>query len=301
MDRFEAMRVFVRVAERRSFTHAANDLELPRSTVTDVVKNLELHLGVRLLERTTRVVRTTLDGEAYYQRCLRLLSDLEDTEAGFRGGEPEGMLKVDLHGTQARFFLLPGLGEFLHRYRKINLHITERHQPIDMVREGYDCLVRVGQLTDSSLIRRKLAELDRGTFASPAYIEHFGRPEQIEDLREHHTMIGLLSPDHPTINPLAFTLNDRVQEIDIPTKIVVESPETNVASACAGLGLIQVPKYRVKNEIAQGLLVEVLSHCPPPPIPVQALYLHTQQLSPRLRVFLDWLRDQYDTHTAKSD
>src|SRR5215470_19740397 len=135
MDRIDAMRAFTRVAERRSFTLAADDLGLPRSTITDAIKLLERRLGVRLLQRTTRVVRPTLDGEAYYQRCIRLIADLEDAEAGFNGARPSGLLRVDVHGTQARHFLLPGLPAFLERYPDIRLHLSEAHRPVDMVRE----------------------------------------------------------------------------------------------------------------------------------------------------------------------
>jgi DNA-binding transcriptional LysR family regulator len=293
MDRFDAMRIFTRVAERRSFSLAAEDLGIPRSTVTDAVKLLEQRLGVRLLERTTRVVRPTLDGEAYYQRCIRLIADLEDVEAGFSGATPSGLLRVDLHGTQARYFLLPGLPDFLERYPGIQLHVSETHQPMDLVREGYDCIVRVGALSDSNLIQRKLAELDRGTFASPAYLARFGTPQTPDDLEDGHRMVGLLSPDMPTVAPLAFNLEGRIREMLLPAVITVAGAETNVASACAGLGIIQVPRYRVAGELARGELVEILGAALPPAIPVHALYSHTRQLSPRLRVFLDWLSAQY--------
>lgn len=293
MDRFDAMRIFTRVAERRSFSLAAEDLGVPRSTVTDAVKLLEQRLGVRLLERTTRVVRPTLDGEAYYQRCIRLIADLEDAEAGFSGVKPSGLLRVDLHGTQARFFLLPGLPVFLERYPDIQLHISETHQPIDLVREGYDCIVRVGALSDSNLIQRKLAELPRGTFASPDYLSKFGVPRTPEDLENGHRMVGLLAPDMPSIAPLAFHVEGRIREMILPAVITVTGAETNVASACAGLGIIQVPRYRIEAEIANGSLVEILADMPPPAIPVHALYSHTRQLSPRLRVFLEWMTQQY--------
>ncbi|MDF0696113.1 LysR family transcriptional regulator [Rhizobium sp. MC63] len=293
MDRFDAMRIFTRVAERRSFSLAAEDLGLPRSTVTDGVKLLEKRLGVRLLERTTRVVRPTLDGEAYYQRCLRLLADLEDAEAGFNGAKPSGLLKVDLHGTQARYFLLPRLPEFLERYPDIQLHISETHQPMDIIREGYECIVRVGALSDSSLIQRKLAELDRGTFASPGYLKKFGTPVRPEDLENGHRMVGLLAPDMPSVAPLAFRIEGQIREMQLPTVVTVTGAETNVASACAGLGIIQVPRYRVVSEIENGSLVEILTDTPPPKIPVHVLYSHTRQLSPRLRVFLEWMQHQY--------
>ncbi|MBX5041190.1 LysR family transcriptional regulator [Rhizobium lentis] len=293
MDRFDAMRIFTRIAERRSFSLAADDLGLPRSTVTDAVKVLEQRLGVKLLERTTRVVRPTLDGEAYYQRCVRLIADLEDAEAGFSGAKPAGLLRVDLHGTQARYFLLPGLPAFLEDFPDIRLHISETHQPMDLVREGYDCIVRVGALSDSNLIQRKLVELERGTFASPSYLSKFGTPKIPEDLEAGHRMVGLLAPDMPAIAPLAFQLGDEVREMTLPAVITVTGAETNVASACAGLGVIQVPRYRVEAEVMAGSLVEILPQTPPPPIPVSALYSHTRQLSPRLRVFLDWLTRQY--------
>lgn len=293
MDRFDAMRVFARVAERRSFTLAAEDLGLPRSTITDAVKQLEGRLGVRLLQRTTRVVRTTLDGEAYYRRCVRLIADLEDAEAGFSGASPSGLLRVDVHGTQARHFLLPGLQAFLDRYPDIRLHISETHQPVDIVREGYDCIVRAGHLADSSLIRRKLAELRRGTFASPEYLARFGTPHVPEDLFIGHQMVGLLSPDTPSVAPFAFIVAGKTHELTLPTVITVTGPETNVASACAGLGLIQVPRYRVASELASGALKEVLTDFPPSPLPVHVLYSHTRQLSPRLRVFIDWITERY--------
>lgn len=294
MDRFESMRVFARVAERRSFTQAAADLGLPRSTVTDAVKLLEQRLGVRLLERTTRVVRPTLDGEAYYQRCVRLIADLEDAEAGFSGAKPSGLLRVDVHGTQARHFLLPTLPDFLANYPGIRLHLSEIHQPMDIVREGYDCMIRVGQLADSALIQRKLAELERGTFASPAYLERFGVPQTVADLVERgHKMVGLLSPDQPEVAPFAFAVDGQIKTILLPSDVTVAGSETNVASACVGLGIIQVPRYRVTSELARSELVEILSQTPPPPIPVHVLYSHTRQLSPRLRVFLDWLTLKY--------
>jgi DNA-binding transcriptional LysR family regulator len=298
MDLFQAMRVFARVAERRSFTLAAQDLRLPRSTATDAVKQLERRLGVRLLQRTTRVVRPTLDGEAYYQRCTRLLADLEDTEASFSGATPSGLLRVDVHGTQARYFLLPGLPAFLERYPGIRLHMSEAHQPVDVVREGFDCILRAGELADSSLICRKLAELKRGTFASPSYLARLGTPRSPDDLGRGHQRIGLLRPDTSEIAPFSFEVAGKVRQFTLPAVITVTGAETNVASACMGLGLIQAPHYRVVSEVANGTLVEILTDYPPAPLPVYVLYPRTGQLSPRLRVFIDWMVEQYRTRAA---
>ncbi len=292
MDRFDAMRVFARIVERRSFTLAAEDLELPRSSVTDAVKGLEARLGVRLLQPTTRHLSPTLDGEAYYRRCVTLIADLEDAEGAFAGATPSGLIRVDVHGTQARHFLLPGLPDFIKRYPNLRLHLSESNQPLDMIREGLDCILRTGALADSPLVQKKLATLERGTFASPAYLKRLGRPENLDQL-EGHAMVGLLSPYLSEVLPLDFRVGKQVRELLLPATLTVTGPETNVASACLGLGLIQVPRYRVEAELASGALVEVLPDCPPTPLPVYLLYSNRRQLSPRLRVFIDWVAERY--------
>ncbi|MER8522205.1 MULTISPECIES: LysR family transcriptional regulator [unclassified Mesorhizobium] len=297
MDRFDAMRVFTRIVERRSFTKAADDLSLPRSSVTDAVQGLEARLGVRLLQRTTRQVSPTLDGEAYYQRCVSLIADLEDAEGAFVGAKPSGLIRVDVHGTQARHFLLPGLPRFREMYPDIRLHFSEAHQPVDLIREGFDCILRAGELADSALIRRRLAILERGTFASPDYLKRLGTPNTPDDLNGHE-MIGLLAPDTTEVVPLAFLVKGKVNRITLPAMMTVTGPETNVAAAGLGLGLIQVPRYRVVSELASGALIEVLANFPPTPLPVHALYSHKHQLSPRLRVFIDWVAEQFRDKTA---
>lgn len=297
MDRFDAMRVFTRIVERRSFSKAADDLGLPRSSVTDAVKGLEARLGVQLLQRTTRQVSPTLDGEAYYQRCLSLIADVEDAEGAFAGAKPSGLVRIDVHGTQARHFLLPGLQHFRQRYPDIRLHFSETHQPLDMVREGFDCILRTGDLSDSPLIKRRLALLDRGTFASPDYLARFGTPRTPDEL-EGHEMVGLLAADTRDITPLAFDDRGKVRRVTLPATVTVTGPETNVACACVGVGLIQVPRYRVSSELARGVLVEVLADFPPPPLPVHVLYSHKSQLTPRLRVFIDWMAEQFRQRLA---
>jgi len=298
MDRFDAMRVFTRIVERRSFTQAAGDLGLPRSSVTDAVKGLEARLGVRLLQRTTRLVAPTLDGEAFYQRCIQLIADLEDAEGAFVGAKPSGLIRVDVHGTQARHFLLPGLPRFLETYPDLRVHIEETHRPLDMIREGFDCILRAGELADSPLIRRQLATLARGTFASPAYLERFGVPRTPDDLEGRHRMVGYLAPDTTEITPLVFDVGGKRRRLTLPALVTVTGPETNVTSACHGLGLIQVPRYRVVSELADGALVELLADFPPSPLPVHVLYLQTRQLSPRLRLFIDWMARQFRERTS---
>ncbi|WP_158926683.1 LysR family transcriptional regulator [Acidisphaera sp. S103] len=292
MDRFDAMRVFTRIVERRSFTKAAEDLGLPRSSVTDAVRGLEVRLGVMLLQRTTRQVRPTLDGEAYYQRCVSLISDLEDAEGVFVGAKPSGLIRVDVHGTQARHFLLPGLPRFRQQYPGIQLHLSEVHHSLDMVREGFDCLMRNGDLGDSSLIKRHLGTLPRGTFASPDYLSRLGTPRTPEDL-EGHERVGLLSPQTGAVLPFDFMVGGKPHQVPLPATLTATGPETNVAAACHGLGLIQAARYRVAPELASGALVEVLADFPPSPLPVYALYSGTRQMTPRLRVFIEWMAEQF--------
>lgn len=292
MDKVDAMRLFARIVERRSFTLAAQDLELPRSTVTEVVKRLEARLGVRLLERTTRQVRPTLDGEAYYQRCLAILADIEEAEAAFTGAKPTGLLRVDVHGTLARHFMLPGLPGFLERYPDIQLRIGEGDRYVDLVREGVDCVLRVGKPTDSSMIGRQIALLEEGTYASPAYLERHGVPVSPDDL-QRHAMIGFVSSASGSVIPLEFQVAGTLQQRSLPQAVSVAGAEMYVSLARLGLGLIQVPRYRVQDDLAQGRLVEILAGHPPSPSPVYVLYPQSRQLSPRVRVFIDWITTEF--------
>jgi len=288
MDRFDAMRVFCRVVERRSFTLAAEDTGLPRSTVTDAIKQLETRLGVRLLQRTTRHVSPTLDGEAYYQRCLRILSDIEDAEGAFAGAKPKGVLRVDVHGTLARHFVLPNLPSFLETYPDIELQITEGDRFVDLIREGIDCVLRVGTLQDSDMIGRRVAMLEEVTLAAPAYVERFGMSAHPEKL-DGHRMIGFRSSATGGLLPLEFQIDGAVREITLPATISVNAAESYFAAAKLGLGLIQVPRYHAEEALRSGELLHVLEDYPPTRTPVSMLYPRSRQLSPRVRVFIDWL------------
>lgn len=282
------MRVFCRVMERRSFTLAAEDTGLPRSTVTDAVKQLEARLGVRLLQRTTRHVSPTLDGEAYYQRCLRILSDIEDAEGAFAGAKPKGVLRVDVHGTLARHFVLPNLPSFLETYPDIELQITEGDRFVDLIREGIDCVLRVGTLQDSDMIGRRVGMLEEVTLAAPAYVERFGMPVHPEKL-DGHRMIGFRSSATGGLLPLEFQIDGIVREITLPATISVNAAESYFAAAKLGLGLIQVPRYHAEEALRSGELLHILQEYPPTRTPVSMLYPRSRQLSPRVRVFIDWL------------
>lgn len=290
MDQVRAMKIFVRIYERSSFTAAAEDLEIPRATLTHVMNQFEQWLGTRLLERSTRRVRPTLDGEAYYRRCVNLLAELEEAELAFRQSVPKGRLRVDLHGTLARFFVIPALPAFMKRYPGIELSLSETDRFVDLIEEGVDCVVRAGTLGDSSLIGRHLAELPQVTCASPAYIGTFGEPQSLADLGNHKA-INYISRTSGKPFPFDFLVNGAVQEVAIPTAISVFGAEIYTASAVSGIGIIQVPRYRIAKELQQGLLCELLPDNPPPPMPVSVLYPHNRHLSPRVRVFVEWLKE----------
>lgn len=263
MDRLDAMRIFSRLVERKSFTMASDDLGLPRSTVTDAVKQLEARLGVRLLQRTTRHVSSTLDGEAYYQRCVAILADIEDAEGAFAGVTPKGLLRVDVHGTLARHFVLPNLPGFLKTYPGIEFYMTEGDRFVDLVREGIDCVLRVGEHQGGDMIGRRVATLDEVTCASSDYIERYGQPKNVNDL-EGHVMVGFRSSATNSTIPLEFQLGGKVVYHQLPTIMTVNAAESFVAAARQGLGLIQVPRYHAQRELDAGLLVEVLPAFPPP-------------------------------------
>ena len=288
MDRLDAMRLFVRVVERRSFTQAAHDSGVPRSTVTEAIQQLEARLGVRLLQRTTRTVRPTLDGEAYYRRCLAILSDVEEAESAFTGAKPSGPLKVDVHGTLARHFLLPGLPRFLAEYPGIQLHLGEGDKLVDLIREGVDCVLRVGEPRDSAMVGKRVALLQEGTFASADYLQQFGTPRRPEELANHR-MIGFVSSATGSVMPLELTVDGKLGYFTPPLALSVASGESMVAAAEAGLGLIQLPRYHAEG----GRLIEVLADYRPSPTPVSLLYPHNRQLSPRVRVFIDWVTKEF--------
>ncbi|MBX5241380.1 LysR family transcriptional regulator [Rhizobium sp. NLR22b] len=299
MDRFDAMRVFCRVVERRSFTLAAGDTGLPRSTVTDAVKQLEARLGVRLLQRTTRHVSPTLDGEAYYQSCLSILADIENAEGAFAGARPKGLLRVDVHGTLARYFVLPSLPSFLESYPEIEFYMSEADRLVDLVHEGIDCVLRVGTPADSDMIIRRVAMLDEVTLASPAYVAARGLPQHPDRLAGHR-MVGFRSSSADGLLPLEFIVDGTVHKLSIPATVTVNAAESYVAAARMGLGLIQIPRYHAEKDLSDGTLVHVLPDFPLTPTPVSLLYPRNRQLSPRVRVFVDWLVKVFARQNSKN-
>lgn len=293
MDQVKAMKVFVRIYERSSFTLAADDLNLPRATLTHTLNQFEAWLGTRLLERSTRRVRPTLDGEAYYQRCVQLLAELEEAELAFRSVAPKGRLRVDLHGTLAKYFVVPALPQFMARYPQIELSISEADRFVDLIAEGVDCVLRAGTLGDSALIGRRVANLRQVTCASPAYLRKYGEPKSLEELSGHRA-VNYVSRTTAKLFPFEFMVDGEVQEVSIEGALSVFGAEIYSASAVAGLGIIQCPHYRMAELIERGVMREILNETPPPLMPVSVVYPQNRHMSPRVRVFVDWLAEIFE-------
>lgn len=293
MDRLQAMRVYARIVELGSFTAAAGDMELPRATVTHAIGELERRLGTQLLQRTTRRVRTTGDGEAYYAHCRRLLADVDEMESSLRDAnrQPKGRLRVNLPTTLARVAVIPALPEFFARYPEIELELSTDDRFVDLLQEGVDCVLRAGELPDSSLVGRRVALMPQATVASAAYLRRHGRPDSLAALQQGHLAVNWRSPVSRRTESLEFMVNRRRREVQLPGQVSVSGVEAYIACCEAGLGLAQFPRYRITADLAKGRLLEVLPECPPPPLPLSVLYPPQRHLPQRLRVFVDWLAE----------
>lgn len=290
MDRFTRMELFARLVERRSFSAAAQDLALARSTATAEIKRLEAELGVRLLERTTRHVRPTLEGEAYYARCVSILAEVEEAEQLFRAESPRGLLRVDAHPMLTRTFLLPHLASFLGRYPALDVQIGQGDRLVDLLREGVDCVIRAGPVAEGDLIARPLGLISEVTCASPSYLAAHGWPESLDGLAGHR-IVGFLSSRTGEVMPLEFQTGGGIRLLSLPARVTVNNSDTSAELARLGFGILQAPRYRLADDLARGGLVEILADWPPPPTPLSVLYPQKRQASPRLRVFLNWITE----------
>lgn len=284
------MQLFLCVAERESFTRAAESLGIPKGTISRQIQALENMLGTRLLHRTTRRVQLTQDGMVYYERARDLLSNLDELDSLFQHDPASisGRLRVDMPVGLARGMVIPKLPEFLQLYPGIELELSSCDRIVDVVREGFDCVVRVGHLKDSGLIARSLGKLTMVNCASPDYLARFGYPETLDDLTSHAVV-------HYTVNlgtrPQGFEvwLDSTTRWIKTGGMLTVNSTETYQASCLAGLGIIQVPRIGVKTLLKQGSLIEILPQYRAEPMPVSLLYPHRRNLSRRVHLFMEWL------------
>lgn len=291
MDRFDVMRVFVRVAETGSFTKTADELGLPRATVSIAVQQLESTLGARLLHRTTRRVQLTQDGTALLERCRTLLADMEEVEGLFRQKPHQvaGKLKVDVPSRMGRLLIAPALPDFFAHYPNIELELGATDRNVDLVREGVDCAIRAGNLGDSSLVSRKLGEMVVANYASKSYIAEHGTPLRIADL-EQHWAVNYASPTTGRVLPWEYIENGVEKTLMMRSRVTVNNAEMYFSSCLSGMGLIQAPIHDLTNYFKSGELVDVMPHLRPSPMPIYALYPHRRHLSRRVQAFIDWLQ-----------
>lgn len=289
MDRIDLFRIFVRVVECASFTRAADTLSIPRSSVSAAIQELEARVGTRLLHRTTRVVAPTQDGSTFYERCLRLIDDVEDAENIFRqSSSPSGRLRIDVPGRIGRLIIAPALPVFLDRYPEIDIDLGVTDRTVKLVEENIDCVLRVGPLADSGLIARPIGKLQLINVASPAYLEDHGLPRSPADL-DRHLAVNYASPSTGRIEAWEWVEDDTVRAVPMRGRVTVNSAEAYIACCLAGLGLIQVPAYDVKDHLVSGELVEVMAGYRAEPMPVTLLYPHRLHLSRRVQLLTDWL------------
>ncbi len=290
MDRIQPLRTFARVAEMRSFTRAAESLGVPKASVSAQVQQLETDIGARLLHRTTRRVQLTQDGLSFYERAKDLLSDLDELNNTFKseGSRIAGRVRVGLSSRMARFEVIPRLPEFIQAYPHIQIELGATDRKVDLVHEGYDCVIRGSKLADSSLIARQIGVARIVNVASAKYLETHGTPKSIKDL-EHHYLIEYVSDFGERAEGFEFLEGDQHRAVKMKSYITVNNAES-YASACeAGLGIIQSPARSLREPLRSGRLVRILPKLMLEPLPLYVLYPHRRNLSRRVRVFIEWV------------
>lgn len=290
MDRIDLFRIFVRVVDCASFTRAADTLALPRSSVSAAIQTLEARVGTRLLHRTTRRVAPTHDGTAFYERCKRLIADVEDAEGLFRQSDEQaaGHIRVDVPGRIGRLIVAPALPDFLARHPGISVTLGVTDRAVNMVEDRVDCALRVGTLSDSGLIAQSVGDLPLINVASPDYLARHGIPPSPEDLAGHEAVL-YASPSTGRVEDWEWVEGDQLRTMPLPGRVTVNSAEAYIACCLAGLGMIQIPAYDVKADMLAGRLVELMPDHRPEPMPMTLLYPHRQHLSRRVQLFAGWL------------
>jgi DNA-binding transcriptional LysR family regulator len=295
MDQLSAMRAFVRVVEAGTFTRAADLLEVPKPTVTKQIQQLEAHLRARLLNRTTRRVTVTMDGAAYYERALRVLSEIDelDSSMALSQARPSGRLRVDCSTSLAMSVIIPALPAFHARYPEIQIDLGLSDRPADLLAENLDCAIRAGEIQDQSLIARRVGEMYLITCATPDYLAQHGTPRHPRDLESGHSVIGYRVAG--TSRAMPYTYVDPMETIEVRGDYVVSLNDGMgyIAATLAGLGVAQLPTFMAQEHIAAGRLVPLLTGWCSAPKPLHIVYQPNRHLSNKVRVFVDWLAELF--------
>jgi DNA-binding transcriptional LysR family regulator len=297
MNLLEHMRIFSRVAELSSFTQAADHLGLPRATVSTSVQQLENLLGARLLHRTTRKVLLTQDGQAFYERCSDALSDMDELQTMFQQGSANavrGRVRIDMSTIMARNAVLPRLPELLQAHPLLEVEVSSTERRVDLVREGFDCVLRAGK-PDPGLIARPLCALRMVNAASPAYVARFGLPQALADLSAHR-LVHYVAVLGAKSGGFEYLQGDIDKSVAMPGQVSVNNAEAYQAACVAGLGIIQAPYVGLRDLLATGQLLTLLPAFEARPMPLSLVYASRRNQSKRVRVVMDWLAQVVTDH-----
>ncbi len=304
MDQIQAMRIFVRVVEAGTFTRAADSLNLPKATVTKHVQALEERLRVKLLNRTTRRVTVTPDGAAYYDRTVRLLTDLDDIEASMTNARanPRGRLRIDVGTSAAQLLIIPNLAEFHARYPDIQVDLGVSDRIVDLIGDNVDCVIRGGELSDQSLVARRVGSLEFITVASPDYLARKGTPTHPLEIEEKHSSVIYFSPQSGRHYPLEFRKGAESIDLTGPYQLSVNESNAYLTSIVAGLGIGQISSWQAQRHLASGALVQLLPEWTQPLLPVYVVYPPNRHLSAKVRAFVDWAAElfQRESHLQRT-
>lgn len=299
MDRFDAMQAFARVVETGSFTKAADTLHMSKTTVTQLVQQLEARLRVKLLNRTTRKVNVTADGAVYYERVIGLLADLDDAETSLSAAAtlPRGRLRVDVPSPLARMILVPALPAFHARYPDIQIDMGVSDRKVDMVGENVDCVVRGGELTDQSLMARRVGDLQLGVYAAPSYLQRLGTPNHPRELEDsEHRIVGFLWARTGKALPYAMYNDHERLKIHGRYVLAVDDGNAYLAAGLAGMGILWLPDYMARGDVASGALVPLFDGWRMEAMPLYVAFPPNRHISIKVRVFIDWVAELMAQH-----
>ncbi|HYW58345.1 MAG TPA: LysR family transcriptional regulator [Polaromonas sp.] len=299
MDRFDAMQAFARVVEAGSFTKAAQTLHMSKTSVTQLVQQLEARLRVRLLNRTTRKVNVTADGAAYYERVLHVLADVDDAETSLSGASavPRGRLRVDVPSPLATMILIPALPDFHEKYPDIQIDMGVSDRMVDIIGENVDCVVRGGELTDQSLMARHVGDLQLRVYAAPGYLRRFGTPLHPQELEDsEHRVVGFYWARTGKAFPYAMYKDGETIKVQGRYTLAVDDGNAYAAAGLAGMGVLWLPDYMARAHVIRGGLVPLLQDWRLDPMPLYVAFPPHRHVSAKLRVFIDWVVELMAQH-----
>jgi DNA-binding transcriptional LysR family regulator len=298
MNFLEHMRIFSRVAELSSFTQAADNLGLPKATVSTSVQQLENQLGARLLHRTTRKVLLTQDGQAFYERCVDALADMDELQTMFQQKDAallKGRVRIDMSTEMAQDAVLPRLPELLHTYPLLEVEVSSTERRVDLVREGFDCVLRAGKVVEPGLIAKPLCDMRLVNCVSADYAARHGVPQTLADLAAHQLVHYAAVLGSKPIG-FEYVQGDEDRALAMPGQVTVNNAGAYQSACLAGLGLIQAPYVGLRRWIASGELIMVLLAFEARPLPLSLVYASRRNQSARVRVVMDWLSRVVTAH-----